>query len=123
MDGIMINSLSEYIDEIERFPSSKIFFRGEPEENPEGTASALRKYKGEHENFIAFAQHHGIPTSLIDITKSPLVALYFACQNEAEENGYVYLFEENYIDITKIVQKYPKKMYLKNYLLIMKRTF
>lgn len=137
MNEITINSLSEYINEIEKFPSSKYFFRGESNKYRERTASALRQYKGtfvdttdypfnimlddfyrevvpvvsnvEHENFIAFAQHHGIPTPLIDVTKSPLVALYFACQNETEANGYVYTFEENYIDITKIVQKYPNQ--------------
>ena len=137
VDQIIINSLSEYINEIEKFPSSKFLFRGESKEYRERTASALRQYKGEfndtkqypfnimlddfyrevtpilsnveHENFIAFAQHHGIPTPLIDVTKSPLVALYFACQGEIEENGYVYLFEDNYIDITKIIQKYPNQ--------------
>jgi len=136
-DKIIINSLSEYINEIEKFPSSEFFFRGEAKEYRERTASALRQYKGtfndtkqypfnimlddfyrevtpvlsnvEHENFIAFAQHHGIPTPLIDVTKSPLVALYFACQSETEGNGYVYLFDDNYIDITKIIQKYPNK--------------
>ena len=136
-DKIIINLLSEYIIEVEKFPSSKFFFRGEANEYRERTASALRQYKGtfndtkeypfnkmlddfyrevipvlsnvEHENFIAFAQHHGIPTPLIDVTKSPLVALYFACQSETEGNGYVYLFGENYIDITKIIQKYPNE--------------
>ena len=136
-DQTIINSLSEYIDEIEKFPSSKFLFRGESKEYRERTSSALRQYKGtfndtkeypfsimlddfyrevtpvlsngEHENFIAFAQHHGIPTPLIDVTKSPLVALYFACQSETEGDGYVYLFGENYIDITKIIQKYPNQ--------------
>ncbi|MDZ5726828.1 FRG domain-containing protein [Acetobacterium sp. K1/6] len=134
---LIINSLSAYIDEIEKFPSSEFLYRGEAKEYRERTSSALRQYKGtfydtkeypfsimlddfyrevtpvlsnvEHENFIAFAQHYGIPTPLIDVTKSPLVALYFACQNETEENGYVYLFEDNYIDITKIIQKYPNQ--------------
>lgn len=143
MSEIIINSLSEYINEIEKFPSYKYFYRGESKKYSNRNASGLRYYKGsfedtkeypfrkmlddfyreilpvvstlEHENFIAFAQHHGIPTQLIDITKSPLVALYFACQNTTEENkkenknGYVYLFKDNYIDITKIVQKYPNK--------------
>lgn len=137
MDKTTINSLSEYISEIEKFPSSNFLFRGEPKEYRERIASALRHYKGtfndtkeypfnimlddfyrevtpilsnvEHENFIAFAQHHGIPTPLIDVTESPLVGLYFACQSPTEENGYVYLFGKNYIDITKIIQKYPNR--------------
>ncbi|WP_407314836.1 FRG domain-containing protein [Desulfosporosinus sp. SB140] len=35
----------------------------------------------ERNNFLVFAQHHGIPTKLIDFTRSPLVAIFFACQH------------------------------------------
>ena len=56
----------------------------------------------EHTHFSAFSQHYGIPINLIDITTSPLVALYFACQDYTnpkdtnivqfdEERGFVYL--------------------------------
>lgn len=39
-----------------------------------------------------FAQHHKLPTRLLDITRNPLVALFNACKDEQQFDGKVHVF-------------------------------
>lgn len=40
--------------------------------------------------WLVMAQHFGVPTSMLDWTTSPLVALFFACDGEPEADGCVW---------------------------------
>jgi hypothetical protein len=84
----------------------------------------------ETENFISYAQHHSLPTELLDVTANYLVALCFACERDFDQDGFVYLFDNNsksyenpdsskfydnlYHDLTKsLINKNIGKQYLR----------
>jgi hypothetical protein len=49
---------------------------------------------------LAYAQHYGLPTRLLDWTENALAALFFACEGHFEKEGAVYVyFPRTYIDL------------------------
>ena len=53
----------------------------------------------ERDNFVAYAQHHGLPTNLIDVTESITTALYFATCDYPDDTGFIYIF-----DLSKMIR-------------------
>lgn len=117
-----VESLSDLLKILskEEFRDNKFYFRGESASYEERASSAYRKgvqfspysilsvlnqfkrqvgielTSAEQENFLAYAQHHGVMTNLIDITKSILTAAFFASEeNDQSDKGYIYCFDKS----------------------------
>lgn len=56
-----------------------------------------------HLEYLVEMQHYGLPTRLLDITRNPLVALYFACESSPDSYGEIVVFSIEDRDI-----KYPQ---------------
>ncbi len=124
VNSCSVSSLSEYIASIERYDLFNCISRGENQKyehplrsgiqrtNLKDYSKLLEKYHLDVEtsinqiqdkNFLAFSQHHGIPTNLLDFSFSPLVSLYFSVDG-CNDKGYVYFINKTkLVNINKVI--------------------
>ncbi len=122
MKDIIINTVNDYFETIKSYQKSSWWnFRGQSNAEwkliPKAGRNIFCKYddkamfeawkrraismvEKEHLtdwDYLAIAQHTGLPTRLLDWSHNPLIACFFACNENKDNDGIVYAYDSDNI--------------------------
>lgn len=109
-EGIVIDESDMLLDLVSRRP-----------EEFSGISSALGQW--------VLAQHHGLKTRFMDVSKNPLVALFNACSDYADDDGRLYVFavprsqvKPFTSDVVSIISNFARLSHAEQNIILTKKT-
>lgn len=135
MNEYTISSFSDFHKQVENYKDKSVVYRGVRSHEYEliPKVGRLKNFKNENlktndEKFIlrlfmqqafpyltvrpetewewlAIGQHHGLPTRLLDWSRNPLVAMFFAVEKDFDGDSVIYAYRTN---VFILVDKHPK---------------
>jgi hypothetical protein len=94
IDWPLIPSIGRMYDKLDGYDNWNVFENDILERFQKYSAPFLNRTPTNRFEWMVIAQHHGLPTRLLDWTSNPLKALFFAVENPAHAcSGGVWMFE------------------------------